>query len=198
MGINLADSNHNVLKGVRSFRHEGPGILIEGNSSHNLLRDCDAYENYDPLANSPGGNSDGIQLAALPKQAKGNRVVNCRTWSNSDDGLDLWEAEAPVTVRGVWSFRNGYVPKTFTPAGDGNGFKLGRNSTGPRHRILQNVAAFNRDVGFNGNSAAGPISLFNNMAYKNENANFALNDRGVAHVLKTTWRLMDRISLNEQ
>ncbi len=184
VGINLADSNHNVLKRVRSFRNEGPGILIEGNSSHNLLKDCDAYENYDPLASSPGENADGIQLAALPKQAKGNRVINCRTWSNSDDGLDLWEAEAPVTVRGVWSFRNGYVPQTFTPAGNGSGFKLGRNSTGPRHRILQNVAAFNRDVGFNGNAAAGPINLFNNTAYKNENANFALNDRGVAHVLK--------------
>ena len=105
-----------------------------------------------------GGDADGVAVKYLPP-GPGVRVERCRAWDNSDDGFDLWESEAPVTIVGGSSLRNGWVPGTRTPAGDGTGYKLGRNDLGPRH-VLDHVAARdNRAIGIDGNGAAGPVEL---------------------------------------
>ena len=71
---------------------------------------------------------------SLHPSGVGNRVVGCRMWWNADDGIDLWESEAAVEIRRCWSFRNGYLAGTTEPAGNGQGYKLGRSFDGAAAR----------------------------------------------------------------
>lgn len=188
----LYGASHNRLRDVASHHNRGTGIRIGGDSRHNLLRDCDAYANQDPGTTSdPYGNADGIAVAFLPRRAVGNRVVDCRSWSNSDDGFDLWRAEAPVSITGSWAFRNGYVPGTSEPAGNGQGFKLGRNATGPRHVVRRSLGFANRTYGFDENGATGPMRLVNNTAFRNGEGGFALYG-GLRHVVRNNVALPGR------
>jgi hypothetical protein len=156
-----------VFERVSSFENQGPGIVITGDSRRNTIIDCELYSNYDPLADTPGGNADGIQFTQLPSAAVGNSVDGCRAAWNSDDGFDLWESEAAVVIRNSYAIQNGFVPGTAVPAGDGVGFKLGRNQTGPNHQILDNTAVENRGAGFDNNDASAPATLIGNEEYGN-------------------------------
>lgn len=167
VGINLLNASNNVLHSVRSFRHQGPGIALVGKSGNNLLQDCESFSNYDPLSEVPGGNADGIQIASVKRGHVGNVVAGCRAHDNSDDGFDLWKTEAVVTIKQSVASRNGYIPGTAHPAGDGVGFKLGKNSSGPKHRILYNRAIDNRAAGFDRNGAAGEPLFVGNIARGN-------------------------------
>lgn len=167
VGILLENASYNWLAHVESFANEGPGILVTGTSIGNRLEQCSSYDNYDPMTTPPGGNADGIQLAYLTTDAIGNVVSNCKAYSNSDDGFDLWESEAPVTIQYSEATENGYIPRTSQPAGDGNGFKLGRNKTGPAHVIVHNIASHNRSHGFVRNQASRPAIMRNNQAIGN-------------------------------
>ncbi len=188
VGIHLDDAAHNLLERFATYGHAGPGILVTGNSPGNRLVDCDAYANFDSRTQPPGEHADGIQFAALPAAATGNRVSGCRAWGNADDGFDLWQAEAPVTIENSWAFRNGYRPGTTIAAGNGNGFKLGRSSRGPKHRIRHNLAFENRLHGFVSNGASGRLEVANNTAYANRGKGFSFPEsvafrlrRNVAH-----------------
>ena len=172
VGINLLNARNNVLRSVRSFRNEGPGIVITGNSGNNRLQDCKAFANYDPLSAIPGGNADGIQITAIPQGQVGNVISNCRSFDNSDDGFDLWKAESLVTIKNSVASRNGYVPGSSRSAGDGVGFKLGKNLTGPRHRIINNLAVDNRAAGFDRNGGVGQLTFIDNVARGNGGDSF--------------------------
>ncbi|HLQ17913.1 MAG TPA: hypothetical protein VK146_02950, partial [Tabrizicola sp.] len=74
---------------------------------------------------------------------------------------------AAVTIEGSVSSRNGFVPGTSTPAGDGVGFKLGKNASGPRHRIERNRAINNRAAGFDRNGSQGEPIYVENIAQGN-------------------------------
>lgn len=166
-GFYIINSSDNVFERVSSFENQGPGIVITGDSRRNTIIDCELYSNYDPLADTPGGNADGIQFTQLPSAAVGNSVDGCRAAWNSDDGFDLWESEAAVVIRNSYAIQNGFVPGTAVPAGDGVGFKLGRNQTGPNHQILDNTAVENRGAGFDNNDASAPATLIGNEEYGN-------------------------------
>lgn len=167
VGINLLDASHNILTSVRAYRNQGPGIAMIGNSRNNLLRDCESFANYDPLSEVPGGNADGVQISAIGRKQVGNVISRCKAHDNSDDGFDLWKAEAAVTIERSVSSRNGFVPGTTTPAGDGVGFKLGKNASGPRHRIERNRAINNRAAGFDRNGSQGEPIYVENVAQGN-------------------------------
>ncbi len=167
VGINLLNASNNVLQSVRSFKNQGPGIALIGKSGNNLLRDCESFSNYDPLTAMPGGNADGIQISSIDRRQVGNVVSRCNAHDNSDDGFDLWKAEAAVTIEQSFATRNGFVPGTSQAAGDGVGFKLGKNSSGPQHRILYNRAINNRAAGFDRNGAAGEPLYVENIARGN-------------------------------
>jgi len=171
VGMSILNGSDNLFQALRSFNNQGPGIYVSGSSARNHFELCEAFNNYDPRSRNPGGNADGIQLTRLSPQSTGNVLKNCRAYGNSDDGFDLWETEAPVTIESSHSFDNGYVPGTRRPAGDGDGFKLGRNLTGPDHRLLYNVATENRGIGFDPNGAAGPATMIGNKAYHNSGGN---------------------------
>lgn len=167
VGLLIEDASNNVLEGVQSFENQGPGILITGRSASNVVTDCRSFANYDARSRVRGGNADGIQVSSLPAQGTGNVLRRCLSHSNSDDGFDLWESEAVVTIEGSTAYRNGYTPGTNTPAGDGSGFKLGRNQSGPLHQIVGNIAYENRGFGFDRNGAAAPSNLVANQSYNN-------------------------------
>ena len=167
VGINLLDASHNILTSVRAYRNQGPGIAMIGNSHNNLLQDCESFANYDPRSKVPGGNADGVQISAIGRKEVGNVISRCKAHDNSDDGFDLWKAEASVTIERSVSSHNGFVPGTSTTAGDGVGFKLGTNSSGPRHRIVRNRAVNNRAAGFDRNGSQSEPIYVGNVAQGN-------------------------------
>ncbi len=172
VGINLLDASHNILTSVRAFRNQGPGIAMIGNSRNNLLQDCESFANYDPRASIPGGNADGVQISAIGRKQVGNVISRCKAYDNSDDGFDLWKAEAPVTIERSVASRNGFVPGTSKKAGDGVGFKLGKNSSGPKHRIVKNRAFNNRAAGFDRNGSQSEPIYVDNVAQGNGGGSF--------------------------
>jgi hypothetical protein len=196
VGIHLDGSSYNLLERFATFGHAGPGILVTGHSRGNQLVDCDAFANFDDRTQPPGEHADGIQFAALPASATGNRVSRCRAWDNADDGFDLWQAEAAVTIEDSWAFRNGYRPGTSIAAGNGNGFKLGRSSQGPKHRIMRNVAFENRLHGFVSNGASGRLAVVGNTAYANRGRGFSFPER-VAFRLRHNLAHQNAIELSD-
>lgn len=188
VGIAIRDSSNNIFERITAARNEGAGIQIIGNSANNTLLNCDSYSNYDPKTN--GGDADGIQITGIPANATGNRISGCRVYGNGDDGIDLWESEAPIVVENTWSFFNGYVPGgSNTPAGNGMGFKLGRNDNGPRHNIRRCLAFQNRGYGFVDNNASGPSNWYNNTSYQ--------NDTGFTVYIDIAHRLRNNVSAED-
>jgi hypothetical protein len=145
----------NVLTNARAFENGGPGFLIRRGG--NVLRQPRAYRNRDPLTG--GGNADGIGVSRVQAGDGPVLLVGAVARDNSDDGVDLWETEVPVTIRGGASERNGWVPGTRTPAGDGTGYKLGRNDDCPTHTLLDVTARANRGVGVDFNGGCGATVL---------------------------------------
>ena len=115
--------SHNVYEGLAM--HDGMGIgfyLLDG--SDNLVLNCDAYRNWDPVSeDGRGGNTDGF--GCHPRKGAVNNVLRgCRAWFNSDDGYDCINSGEAVTFDHCWAFYNGFSTE-FKSLGDGNGFKAG-------------------------------------------------------------------------
>jgi hypothetical protein len=173
-GMVAENVSHCIFESMEFSHNGGPGFGIAGESADNLIQNCDAHDNYDALGN--GEDADGFHLAFTTPTSTGNRFVGCRSWRNSDDGFDLWEAEGAVLIDNCWAFWNGCLPDSRTPAsgGDGNGFKLGRNARGPRHVVQRCLAFENLHRGFDDNGATGPQDWLNNTAYANKQVNFMI------------------------
>lgn len=145
----------------------GFGIAISGNSGGNTVLNCDSYCNSDPLTNFDGnvpyGGSDGITIRTY-NRSDTNWIIGCRMYWNSDDGTDFWGNDGVIIIRDSWAFWNGYVPRTFTTGGNGNGFKIGQPLTNSgKVRYLYNCLAFsNRLASFD--QAAGTISYIAEIA----------------------------------
>jgi hypothetical protein len=153
--------------------------------SNNLILNCDSYANFDFGAN--GENADGFAIK-FRNLGPGNVVSGARSWENSDDGFDFWEAESGVTVINSWSFHNGLAFVFNNPAGyagDGNGIKLGHDSG---THLLENMVVWGNPahgVDVNGNATAielpgDPIAhgvqVFNVTAASNGGKNFNFDE----------------------
>jgi len=190
--------------------HDGMGIgwyLTAGAS--NLVLNCDAYNNRG-LDSGSMGNTDGFGAHPCSTNHTGNILRGCRAWFNSDDGFDLINAWAQVTVDNCWAFYNGYFTNFSSTGGDGNGFKVGGYGVSgglvpippPRHRTQFCVAARNRANGFYANHHTGGLDWFNNTAYANRynfnllcnlDAQSSSNDvPGFGHVMKNNLGFMAR------
>lgn len=187
----MDETRHVTLENVAVHDNHGVGIALIDDSRHNLLRNVDAYRNQDELTDPPYENGDGIDLSGLRRSGVGNRVVGCRMWWNSDDGIDLWESEAAVEIRRSWSFRNGYISGTTQPAGNGQGFKLGRNFDGPQHVLTRNLAWGNRSYGFDENGASGRMTFLHNTSYDNGEGQYAMY-AGLRHLMRNNVALPKR------
>jgi len=168
----MVEGSDNIIENC-TFRKNGTnGVYVDGrsqNAARNLLLNCDAYDNYGPLAG--GGDTDGFGISQT--LGTGNVARGCRAWHNSDDGFDLWRASSPVVLDSCWSFGNGY------DAGNGNGYKLGGyngvDSAGASHIVRNCVAANNKTHGFTYNINPYGMTLYNCIAYHNGGNGFLFN-----------------------
>ena len=174
--------------------HDGMAIgYYQKRGSHNLVVDCDAYNNYDDYSEGPyGGNVDGFGCHVFDTFEVGNVFRRCRAWRNSDDGFDLISCAAPVEIDRCMAFYNGYCPSSnpadtvnFVSAGDGNGFKAGGWGMNtrktkcpdvcPSHYIHHSLAYRNKAHGFYANHHLAGNTWENNTSCGNRSNYNMLN-----------------------
>ena len=168
--------------------------------SHNLVLNCDAYNNYDAYSEGQyGGNVDGFGSHVSKSSEVGNVFRNCRAWRNSDDGFDLINCYMPVEIDHCFAFFNGYQPTIdpkdtteFKSAGDGNGIKgggFGMSDTKqitfpngcPQHYIHHCLAYRNKSNGIYSNHHLGGNRWEYNTSGMNQRHNYSMvNRKGTA------------------
>jgi hypothetical protein len=168
--------NYNIYE--QCVMRDGQAIgfyLIRG--SHNLVLNCDAYNNWDYTSQTGrGGNVDGFGFHCR-KGSVGNVIRGCRAWFNSDDGYDCINSSEEVVFDNCWAFYNGYGTE-FQNLGDGNGFKIGGYGQAPSVAglpvpIPSNLVKFclayrNKANGFYANHHVETgIRWYHNTAYRN-------------------------------
>ncbi|OXM59773.1 right-handed parallel beta-helix repeat-containing protein [Amycolatopsis vastitatis] len=169
-GIWISGSN-NTFELLNLHNNMGPGLFIQDGGG-NLVVNSDSHDNYDPrTSNGAGESADGFG-AHISANHPGNVFRGCRAWWNSDDGFDLINAFSSVTIENSWAWRNGYLPQTTTPSGNGNGFKMGGYggkyvSNGVKHTVRNSVAFNNKAAGFYANHHTLANDYFNNTSYAN-------------------------------
>lgn len=186
--------SHNIYELLEM--HDGMGIgFFSRAGGNNLILNCDAWRNYDPVANAAGarngGNVDGFGSHYSVPGDGPNIFRGCRAWYNSDDGYDCINNGEATIMENCWAFYNGYsyegADDLFHSRGDGNGFKAGgygRNpridglpKPVPRNTVRYCLAVGNKSKGFDANYHADGILWYNNTAYRN-NHNFHMETAG--------------------
>lgn len=194
--------SHNIYELLEM--HDGMGIgFFSRAGGNNLILNCDAWRNYDPVANAAGarngGNVDGFGSHYSNPGDGPNIFRGCRAWYNSDDGYDCINNGEITIMENCWAFYNGYsfegTGDAFHPRGDGNGFKAGgygRNPAisglpvpVPRNMVRFCLAVGNKSKGFDANYHANGILWYNNTAYRN-NHNFHMETAAQASPEATT------------
>lgn len=169
-GIAACGANHNKFEEINSH-HNGHGMVVRDESSHNLILNCDFHHNYDPLTSGDAyGNADGLEVGYQSGSVE-NTIKGCRVYNNSDDGVDLWNNNGNVIIDGCWSWNNGFREDLRTTGGDGGGFKFGATTTATgsefKRTVKNCISVYNRTKGFNQNGAKVKFYFYNNIAYKN-------------------------------
>lgn len=188
VGIQVTQTGHTQSINVALFggsncrieqvnMHDGMGIGVYATKGHdNLVLNCDAYNNYDPVSeDARGGNCDGFGFHLKDTGATGNVISGCRAWRNSDDGFDLINNYAPVTIENCWAWENGY-DADMNSRGDGTGIKSGGFGMKPHAKapdeiprnIIRNCLAYaNKNQGIYANHHLGGLDFDSNTAYRN-------------------------------
>jgi hypothetical protein len=171
-GLLIDGGKNNIVENCAFYENQDSGCQLKGTAANNQIINCDSYYNYD--APNAGGNADGFS----PKQLTGinNYFYGCRSWQNSDDGWDCYEAVSSVTIENCWTFSNGYLKDGSLSPGNGNGFKLGGNYT-ENNAVVKNCLAFNnKSKGFDQNHNRGSMTLFNCTGYGNDGKNYSISE----------------------
>ena len=215
----LVSGSNNTLERLVTRQNQDSGLILKSSGTripaNNLILNSDSYGNFDYLTGSnpdQGGNADGF-AAKFRDIGPGNYFIGDRAYNNSDDGYDLWGATSAVTIINSQAFHNGLssVFKTSAGAavpnygGNGNGFKLGQDSS--THLLTGDVAWGNPHNGFdiNGNArdTVGPniithgVTVYNNTAFNNgtlSGSNFRFDDT-FPHVLKNNISLIGAVNV---
>ncbi|GGN08133.1 sigma-70 family RNA polymerase sigma factor [Streptomyces fuscichromogenes] len=169
----VCDSCHDdVLARLVVHGNASTGLLLQGaGTQDNLVQDSDFYDNHESGSN--GGHVDGVRFTA--GSGTGNRVLGCRTYDNSGDGLDLSGFDGSVTIDRTWAFGNGVDRWGLADfSAGGSGFKLGGDAGLKVAPVVSDSAAWdNAGFGFTETGAAGTPRLTNDTAYRNGAAGFA-------------------------
>ncbi|MTD28067.1 right-handed parallel beta-helix repeat-containing protein [Erwinia sorbitola] len=160
--------SHNHIDRVRAHHADDTGIWVASPdgigralwASHNLISNAESWGNQDPGRK----NADGF--AVKMRVGEGNRLVNCYSHDNIDDGFDLFNKiedgpNGSVTIENSLSVNNG-----------SNGFKLGGEGLPVAHVVRSNVALENGMDGFSDNFNPGALSVEHNRALDNHRFNF--------------------------
>ena len=183
INVGLFGGSNCVIERVNM--HDGMGIGVYATKgSNNLVLNCDAYNNYDPVSEGGyGGNCDGFGFHLNGRNYIGNRLYGCRAWRNSDDGFDLINNNSPVTIENCWAWENGY-DADLVSRGDGTGFKSGgfgmktvkAGTVAPRNVVTNCIAWSNKQNGFYANHHLGGLDFKNCSSYQNKR-NFNMVNR---------------------
>ena len=160
--------SYNHIDRVRAHHADDTGIWVaspEGIgralwASHNLISNSESWGNKDP------GHKNADGFAVKMRVGEGNRLVNCYSHDNIDDGFDLFNKiedgpNGSVTIENSLSVNNG-----------SNGFKLGGEGLPVGHVVRHNVALGNGMDGFTDNFNPGPLVIEDNRAVDNKRFNF--------------------------
>ncbi len=189
-------ASHNRFERLSMHDNYYSGLVLTDGAEYNTIINCDSYNNFD--SNSHGQHADGFVIAGhksdpTPFIGVGNRFINCRSWGNSDDGYDCWEAGNPISFTNCLAFDNGKdIWHRGDFQGDGNGFKLGvHNRLGhPRdaHIVTHCKAWNNRGRGFDSNDNKVAVTLYKNVSWNNGKSGYKF--------ILTNHNLIDNIDLN--
>ncbi|TDS97824.1 parallel beta helix pectate lyase-like protein [Rahnella sp. BIGb0236] len=158
----------NHLDQVKAHHADDTGIWVASPdgigralwASRNLISNSESWGNQDPGRK----NADGF--AVKMRVGEGNRLVNCYSHDNIDDGFDLFNKiedgpNGSVTIENSRSVHNG-----------SNGFKLGGEGLPVAHKVLNSVAEENGMDGFTDNFNPGALIVEGNRAVDNKRFNF--------------------------
>ena len=179
VGVQLTDCNHILLEDMEADHIGGSGFPLY-DSKYITFLNVDAHHLADPYSSDPNGGADGFGIwgtGATMDTSDNLRYINSRAWLASDDGWDFTNKEIyNATVTGSWSFWNGYL-SDFSDGGDGRGYKFGGAPWDPgttmSFTVTNNIAAENRDQGFDQNGMYGYGGYYyNNLGYNNVKRSF--------------------------
>ncbi|MDE5813464.1 MAG: right-handed parallel beta-helix repeat-containing protein [Muribaculaceae bacterium] len=189
----ICGGSFNTLENISCHDGMGIGFYINGDSHHNLIINCDAYNNYDSVSDiskrtgePSGGNNDGFGCH-VNGGMDGNVFIGCRAWRNSDDGFDLINCYSPTSICYCIAIENGFDAEGNNRA-DGNGVKGGGfgmkprdiplyKGESPRHSVCNNVAFANKSHGIYSNHHLGGIEFLSNTSVCNGRANYSMVNR---------------------
>lgn len=165
-------AHHNILEKIQTYKNRFAGVALEKDATHNLLLNCDSFQNFDFHWN--GENGDGF--GAFWSVGQGNVLIGNRSWNNSDDGFDCWRSNAAVCFEECYAWNNGediWHHPFFT--GNANGFKLGMGEG--QHVLVECLAWGHTNSGFtlNGNTSG---VILNNCCAWNNRPNYAFGWSG--------------------
>ena len=180
-GVLLAGNNNifekcvfeaNRDSGLQISRYDTSAATKDLWPSNNLIINCTSHDNCDyPDQGGTGENADGF--AAKLTCGEGNVFDGCISYSNSDDGWDLFAKSATgpigvVTIRNCVAFNNGTLSNGVHYAnGDMNGFKLGGSGVGTPHNVMNSLSFDNGATGFTDNNNPTGLTIVNVTAWGN-------------------------------
>ena len=180
-GVLLAGNNNifekcvfeaNRDSGLQISRYDTTAATKDLWPSNNLIINCTSHDNCDfPDQGGTGENADGF--AAKLTCGEGNVFDGCISYSNSDDGWDLFAKSATgpigvITIRNCVAFNNGTLSNGVHYAnGDMNGFKLGVSGVGTPHNVMNCLSFDNGATGFTDNNNPTGLTIVNVTAWGN-------------------------------
>jgi hypothetical protein len=190
-GMQVTGSNNTIEN--CTFRWNCDAGLQMKTGSNNYILNCDSYENFDYKStnndSSPnyGGNADGFADKQYTNSGT-NTYEGCRSWRNSDDGWDHYQAVSSTVYKNCWCYANGpasydmtnhiryatdqayidgFANRVITNYGNGNGFKLGGGYTAHNATLTNCISVANKVKGFDQNNNNGVMTIYNCSSYNN-------------------------------
>lgn len=186
-GIHLYGGGNNTIKNNLVHDNNSPGWvfgILVSNSGGNTVSENQVYNNYsggirfdavsgpEVLGNKiinnhthhntgNSGNADGIQLAS--ENVKDTLIKDNIVHDNDDDGIDTWISSNNTVLGNTVYNQKG--------SGDGNGFKMGGQTTGGSNLVVHNFSFGNKANGFDSNGSGGN-KYYHNVAYGNGEMGF--------------------------
>lgn len=160
--------SHNLIENVTAYRNDDTGIQISSLdnvgrplwASNNRVINSESYANEDP------GKINADGFAVKMRVGEGNRLENCYSHDNIDDGFDLFN-KIEDGANGVVVIENSIARNNTS-----NGFKLGGEGQPVAHEVRNSKAEGNHLDGFTDNFNPGKLVVMNNLAVDNQRFNF--------------------------
>lgn len=173
-GVEITDKSlriqgsHNLIEKVTAYRNDDTGIQISSPdnvgralwASDNRVINSESYANVDP------GKINADGFAVKMHVGEGNRLENCYSHDNIDDGFDLFN-KIEDGANGVVVIENSVARNNTS-----NGFKLGGEGQPVAHEVRNSKAEGNQLDGFTDNFNPGKLVVTNNVAVDNQRFNF--------------------------